>query len=31
MYAPIVALMYETINYVEHYGLMRKLLPGGIY
>ena len=31
MYAPLVALMYETINYVEHYGLMRKLQPGGIY
>ena len=30
IYSPLVALMYETINYVEHYGLLRKILPGGI-
>lgn len=24
-------LLLETINYIEHYGLMRKLMPGGRY
>jgi alkane 1-monooxygenase len=24
----IATLMFETVNYLEHYGLQRKLLPG---
>ena len=28
LYSAMVALMYEAINYIEHYGLQRKLLPG---
>ncbi len=24
----IATLMFETVNYLEHYGLHRKLLPG---
>ena len=24
----IATLMFETVNYLEHYGLYRKLLPG---
>ncbi|NNF33654.1 MAG: alkane 1-monooxygenase [Saprospiraceae bacterium] len=27
----VAFLLLETINYIEHYGLMRKLLPGGRY
>ena len=28
LYSAMVAMMYEAINYIEHYGLQRKLLPG---
>lgn len=28
LYSLIVSLMFETVNYLEHYGLVRKLLPG---
>ena len=24
----IITLMFETVNYIEHYGLLRKLIPG---
>ena len=30
-YSIVVTLMLETINYIEHYGLLRKKLPGGVY
>ena len=28
LYSVIITLMFETVNYLEHYGLQRKLLPG---
>lgn len=28
VYSAIVTLMFEAVNYIEHYGLERKLLPG---
>ena len=31
VYSFMVTLMLETINYIEHYGLLRKKLPGGVY
>jgi alkane 1-monooxygenase len=24
----IITLMFEAVNYIEHYGLQRKLIPG---
>ena len=28
LYSLIMTLMFETVNYLEHYGLQRKLIPG---
>ena len=30
-YSVLVVILLETINYIEHYGLLRKELPGGVY
>ena len=30
-YSVLVIILLETINYIEHYGLLRKELPGGVY
>jgi alkane 1-monooxygenase len=29
--ALITVIMVETVNYIEHYGLMRKKMPDGTY
>lgn len=31
VYSSIITLMFEAINYIEHYGLERKMLPNGTY
>jgi alkane 1-monooxygenase len=31
VYSSIITLMFEAINYIEHYGLERKLQPNGTY
>lgn len=28
VYSALITLMFEAVNYIEHYGLERKLLPG---
>lgn len=28
LYSVISTLLFEAVNYIEHYGLSRKLLPG---
>jgi len=31
VYSVLTVALLETINYIEHYGLLRKELPGGVY